>query len=152
MCEQGIVLMTPLCAERVQADATLSAEGATIVEDFVHDTTADGEGGGVVVYTKISSGTTAAAAAAVLVPTDDLQYLPPQLGLFASRHNASTDLVAVDQQINAQFKKQYTALMYHLDLESGAAEWGASQVRNKDLKSHNTFDPTVRPVSTIGNH
>ena len=26
------------------------------------------------------------------------------------------------------------------------------QVRNKELKSHNTFDCTVRPVSTIGNH
>ena len=41
----------------------------------------------------------------------------------------------------------------HLDVKpENVCVTDLGQVRNKDLKSHNTFDPTVRPVSTIGNH
>ena len=63
---------------------------------------------------------------AELVGTDDLRYLPPQLALFASRHDPAAHTTEIDREIADRFKTNFTALMYHLDLESGAEEHGAN--------------------------
>lgn len=65
-----------------------------------------------------------------LVPTDDLIFLPPQLGLFAARHDpkkTNEDIAKLDKEIADKFKSNFTALMYHLDLESGEEKGGANQ-------------------------
>ena len=63
---------------------------------------------------------------ATLVATDDLRYLPPQLELFASRHDPAANTMLLDREIADRFKTNFTALMYHLELESGAEEHGAN--------------------------
>lgn len=62
---------------------------------------------------------------ASLVGTDDLRFLPQQLALFASRHNPSMDVKKLDMEIANRFKTNFTAMMYHLDLESSADSHGA---------------------------
>ena len=63
---------------------------------------------------------------ATLVATDDLRYLPPQLELFASRHDPAANTMLLDREIADRFKTNFTALMYHLELESGGEEHGAN--------------------------
>ena len=63
---------------------------------------------------------------ATLVPTDDLRYLPPQLNVFASRHDPEANTMLLDREIADRFKTNFTAMMYHVDLESGAEEHGAN--------------------------
>ena len=79
-------------------------------------------------YKKVTVGTLPMEAE--LVSTDDLRYIPKQLGLFASRHDAesSTKIQDVDRQIADQFQTQFTALMFHLDLETEAETFGALQL------------------------
>ena len=55
---------------------------------------------------------------AELVSTTDMRYLAPQLGLFAERHNPEADVQKIDKEIADKFKSNFTALMYHLDLEN----------------------------------
>ena len=124
VCENGMVLMTALCAERVLLDPRLSAEGATVVKDFPYT---DEESEETIMYKQISVGDTLVLEAE-LVTTEDNTFLPSQLSLFASRHNPSTDLAKVDSIIAEKFKKNFTAMMFHLDLETGAKTWGASQL------------------------
>ena len=62
----------------------------------------------------------------ILVDTDDLRYLPPQLKLFAARHNPDSNIKELDRKIAESFKTNFTALMYHLDLETCAEAYGAS--------------------------
>ena len=77
------------------------------------------------VYKKITVGTLSMEAE--LVPTSDMRYLPPQLRLFAERHNPNAPVAVLDKEIADKFKSNFTALMYHLDLETGAEKYGANQ-------------------------
>ena len=123
VCENGIVLVTALVEQRLKENetiATLIDNGGIVVNDFKTEDEPDQ------LYKQIVVGTLPMEAK--LVETDDLRYLPKQLGLFASRHNPNTDLSTVDKSIADQFKTNFTALMYHLDLESGAEEYGATQL------------------------
>ena len=96
----------------------LSTEGATIIEDFKSEE--DGQ-----TYKQITVGTLPMEAE--LVSTTDMRYLAPQLGLFAERHNPEADVQKIDKEIADKFKSNFTALMYHLDLETGAEKYGANQ-------------------------
>ena len=78
-----------------------------------------------VVYKKITIN--ALPMEAELVPTTDMRYLPPQLELFAQRHDPTANTEVLDREIADKFKSNFTALMYHLDLETGAHKYGANQ-------------------------
>ena len=77
-------------------------------------------------YTLVSPGPNAVPFSAELVPTTDVRYLPPQLGLFANRHDPAANIADLDREIANRFKTNFTALMYHLDLETGAEKFGAN--------------------------
>ena len=128
VCEGGVVLVTNDVYKKMQTSDRFSSEGVIICEDFC--SVEEDEGGGAtaasVVYKKITVGTLPMEAE--LVSTKDVRYLPKQLGLFASRHDEMADLSTIDQNIADQFQTNFTALMFHLDLETGAQEFGALQL------------------------
>ena len=127
VCEGGVVLVTNDVYKKMQTSDRFSSEGVIICEDFC--SVEEDEGGGAtaaVVYKKITVGTLPMEAE--LVSTKDVRYLPKQLGLFASRHDEMADLSTIDQNIADQFQTNFTALIFHLDLETGAQEFGALQL------------------------
>jgi len=117
ICSDGDVLVTPVVADAIKADKRLSAQGAIVIEDNKAE---DGQ-----VYKKISVGSVPMQAE--LVSTKDVRFLPPQLALFAARHDPCMDLGELDQKIVEKFEKQFTVLMFHLDMEREAEKWGALQ-------------------------
>jgi class 3 adenylate cyclase len=117
VCANGVVLVTPFVATEID---DLIKSGAINVIDFKNEKEDPGT-----VFKHVSIGTMPMEPE--LVSTDDLRYLPKQLSLFASRHDPATDITSVDMQIANQFKTTYTAMMYHLDVDS-VEEHGALQL------------------------
>jgi hypothetical protein len=96
----------------------LAVKDAIIMEDFVPEE-------GDHVFKKVTPKDLKMEAE--LVSTDDLRYLPPQLKLFAQRHDPTANIKALDLEIADKFKSNFTALMYHLDLEGPSHLYGANQ-------------------------
>ena len=141
VCEDGVVLVTKNVYEKMKTSDRFSSEGVVICEDFCSEEEEEKKEGGATAATAATAVTAATAAVvykkitvgtlpmeAELVSTNDLRYLPKQLGLFASRHNEQADITTIDQNIADQFQTKFTALMFHLDLETGAQEFGALQL------------------------
>jgi|TARA_B110000091_G_C13683892_1_gene419095 class 3 adenylate cyclase len=101
----------------------LVAQDAITIEDFPYQP--EGETEEQVVYQKVS--VNALPMEAELVPTTDMRYLSPSLQLFAQRHDPAANVEELDREIADKFKSNFTALMYSLDLETGAHLYGATQ-------------------------
>ena len=67
----------------------------------------------------------ALATEAELVPTDDGRFLSGPLLFFAKRHAPAVDVSSIDNEIAKRFERQFTVLMFKIDLEMPAKKYGA---------------------------
>ena len=62
-----------------------------------------------------------------LVPTTDLTYLDPLMAPLVARHAPDADLNKLDTQLRAHFMAEKSVMMFKLNLEDVAAEYGAHE-------------------------
>ena len=79
-----------------------------------------------------------------VVPTTDMEWLHPNLGLLVSRHDPDADVAKVDEKLREDRMQELTALMFGFDIDQShhGAEEQASSVKAFEL---------VRPI-LLGNN